>query len=135
MSNSAASAKRVPWNREIGNWEIPVGSDRLEVMQIISMVGSHCDDTRTTFRTEPPLTREILDCAITNFFPSGWGDMFSTQNGLLVVARVGIPNSEVEDYARYLTSAERKVGKQSTGEKRRQDTLQERAAESGLPLE
>ena len=101
------------------------------LMQITAMVGSHCDDTRTAFRTEPPLTREILDCAITNFFPSGWGDMFSTQDRLLIVARGGIPNSAVQDYARYLTSAERKVGK-GTGE---QDSLQERAAESGVPLE
>ena len=100
------------------------------------MVGSHCDDTHTAFRTEPPLTREVLDCAISNYFPSGWGDMFSTQNGLLIVARVGIPNSMVQDYARYLTSAERKVGKQQTeGGATRQDSLQHRAAESGLPLE
>lgn len=105
-------------------------------MQITKMVGSHCDDTHTAFRTEPPLTREVLDCAISNFFPSGWGDMFSTQNGLLIVARVGIPNSMVQDYARYLTSAERKVGKQQTeGGAKRQDSLQQRAAESGLPLE
>lgn len=38
--------------------------------------------------------------------------MFSTKDGLLIVARVGIPNSAVEDYARYLTNAEKKVGKQ-----------------------
>ena len=51
--------------------------------------------------------------------------MFSTQNGLLIVARVGIPNSIVQDYARYLTSAERKVGKQQTeGGGKRQDSLQ-----------
>jgi hypothetical protein len=105
-------------------------------MQITKMVGSHCDNTHTAFRTEPPLTREVLDCAISNFFPSGWGDMFSTQNGLLIVARVGIPSSMVLDYARYLTSAERKVDKQHTGdEKKRRDGLQERADESGLPLE
>jgi len=100
------------------------------------MVGSHCDDTRTAFRTEPPLTKEVLDCAITNFFPSGWGDMFSTKDGLLIVARVGISNSLVEDYARHLTSAERKVGKQqATDEKKRYSDLQDRANESGLPLE
>ena len=105
-------------------------------MEITKMVGSHCDETHTAFRTEPPLTREVLDCAISNFFPSGWGDMFSTQNGLLVVARVGIPHSMVLDYARYLTSAERKVGKQhAEGETRRQSGLEERAAESGVPLE
>jgi hypothetical protein len=104
-------------------------------MQITKMVGAHCDDTHTAFRTEPPLTREVLDCAISNFFPSGWGDMFSTRNGLLIVARVGIPNGMVQDYARYLTSAERKVGKQTTDEQKRQDSLQDRARESGLPLE
>jgi hypothetical protein len=60
--------------------------------------------------------------------------MFSTQNGLLIVARVGIPNSMVQDYARYLTSAEKKVGRPADA-KKRQDGLQERAAESGLPLE
>jgi hypothetical protein len=110
--------------------------DRLNVMQITKMVGSHCDDTHTAFRTEPPLSREVLNCAISNFFPSGWGDMFSTSNGLLIVARVGIPNSLVQDYARYLTSAEKKVDKQqATDEKKRQDGLQDRADESGLPLE
>ena len=100
------------------------------------MVASHSDDTHTAFRTEPPLTREVLDCAVSNFFPSGWGDMFTTSNGLLIVARAGISNSDVQDYARYLTSAEKKIGKQqSADEKERQHNLQRRADESGLPLE
>jgi hypothetical protein len=105
-------------------------------MQITKMVGSHCDDMHTAFRTEPPLTKEVLDCAVTNFFPAGLGDMLSTKDGLLVVARVGIPNSAVQDYARYLTSAEMKVRKQhATGGTKRQVSLQDRADESGLPLE
>ena len=81
-------------------------------MEITKMVASHCDDTYTAFRTEPALTKEVLDCAVTNFFPAGWGDMFSTKDGLLIVARVGIPNSSIEDYARYFTRAENKVDKQ-----------------------
>ncbi len=113
-----------------------LASDRLSVMEITKMVASHCDDTCTAFRTEPPLTKEVLDCAVTNFFPAGLGDMFSTKDGLLIVARVGIPNSAIEDYARYLTSAEKKVDKQrETDGKKRQDGLQARADESGLPLE
>jgi hypothetical protein len=105
-------------------------------MQITAMVGSHCDDTHTAFRTEPPLTKEILDCAVTNFFPAGLGDMLSTTDGLLVVARVGIPSSVIQDYARYLTSAEMKVRKQqATDGTKRQVSLQDRANESGLPLE
>jgi len=105
-------------------------------MQITKMVGSHCDDTHTAFRTDPPLTKEVLDCAVTNFFPAGLGDMLSTREGLLVVARVGIPNSVVQDYARYLTSAEKKVHKQqATDGTKRQASLQDRADESGLPLE
>jgi len=113
-----------------------LATDRFNVMEITKMVASHCDNTCTAFRTEPPLTKEVLDCAVTNFFPAGLGDMFSTKDGLLIVARVGIPNSAIEDYARYLTSAEKKVGKQrETDEKKRQDGLQDRADESGLPLE
>jgi hypothetical protein len=113
-----------------------LATDRLNVMEITKMVASYCDNTCTAFRTEPPLTKEVLDCAVTNFFPAGLGDMFSTKDGLLIVARVGIPNSAVEDYARYLTNAEKKVGKQrETDEKKRQDGLQARADESGLPLE
>ena len=105
-------------------------------MQITKMVGSHCDDTQTAFRTDPPLTKEVLDCAVTNFFPAGLGDMLSTRDGLLVVARVGIPSSVVQDYARYLTSAEKKVHKQQvTDGTKRQASLQDRADESGLPLE
>lgn len=104
-------------------------------MQITKMVGSHCDDTHTAFRTEPPLSREVLDCAISHFFPSGWGDMFSTRNGLLIVARVGISNHLVEDYARYLTSAEKKVLKQQASGEKSQNSLQDRANEAGLPLE
>ncbi len=104
-------------------------------MQITKMFGAHCDDTHTAFRTEPPLTKDVLDCAITNFFPSGWGDMFSTKDGLLIVARVGIPNSVVQDYTRYLSNGEKRVGKHSSDEKVRKDSLQERADESGLPLE
>jgi len=105
-------------------------------MQITKMVGSHCDDIRTAFRTDPPLTQEILDCAVTSFFPAGLGDMFSTKDGLLIVARVGIPNSVIQDYARYLTSAENKVRKQkATDGTKRQVSLQDRADESGVPLE
>jgi hypothetical protein len=54
-----------------------LATDRLNVMEITKMVASHCDDTCTAFRTEPPLTKEVLDCAVTNFFPAGLGDMFS----------------------------------------------------------
>ena len=74
-------------------------------MQITALVGSQCDDTHTAFRTEPPLTQEVLDCAVTNFFPAGLGDMLSTEEGLLIVARVGIPSGTVQDYARYLTAS------------------------------
>ncbi|HYR23045.1 MAG TPA: hypothetical protein VEP30_09015 [Chthoniobacterales bacterium] len=105
-------------------------------MQITKMVGSHCDDTHTAFRTDPPLTKEILDCAVTNFFPAGLGDMLSTKDGLLIVARVGIPSSVVQDYARYLTSGEMKVRKQkATDGTKRQVSFQDRANESGVPLE
>lgn len=103
-------------------------------MQITAMVGSHCDDTHTAFRTDPPLTQEVLDCAVTHFFPAGLGDMLSTRDGLLLVSRVGIPSAVVQDYARYLTSAEMKVRKQTDGNKR-QVSLQDRANESGVPLE
>ena len=60
--------------------------------------------------------------------------MFSTRNGLLIVARADIPDRAVQDYARYLSEAERKLGKKG-GEKKRLDALQERAAQAGLPLE
>src|SRR2546423_11872011 len=86
--------------------------DRFVLMQITKMVGSHCDDTRTAFRTEPPLNQEVLDCAVTSFFPAGLGDMLSTKDGLLVARTVGIPTSVGQDYARYLTSAEMTVRKQ-----------------------
>jgi hypothetical protein len=109
---------------------------KFRLMQITALVGSHCDDTHTAFRTDPPLTHEVLDCAVTNFFPAGLGDMLSTSDGLLVVARVGIPSSTVQDYARYLSSAETKVRKQqATDGTKRQVSLQDRANESGLPLE
>ena len=105
-------------------------------MQITAMVGSHCDDTHTAFRTDPPLKQEILDCAVTHFFPAGLGDMLSTRDGLLLVARVGIPSSLVQDYERYLSSAEMKVRKQqATDGTKRQVSLRDRAAESGVPLE
>jgi hypothetical protein len=62
--------------------------------------------------------------------------MLSTKDGLLLVARVGIPNSVIQDYGRYLTSAEMKIRKQqSTDGTKRQVSLQDRAKESGLPLE
>jgi hypothetical protein len=105
-------------------------------MQLTALVGAHCDDTHTAFRTDPPVTPEVLDCAVTNFFPAGLGDMLSTRDGLLIVARVGIPSGTVQDYARYLTSAETKVRKQqATDGTKRQVSLQDRANESGLPLE
>ena len=105
-------------------------------MQITAMVGSQCDDTHTAFRTDPPLTQEVLDCAVTHFFPAGLGDMLSTRDGLLLVTRVGIPSDAVQDYARYLTSAEMKVRKQrATDGPKRQVSLQDRARQSGVPLE
>ena len=136
----AAPMARINFWRLFGAGHV-LGSGRTDysfasvrAMQITAMVGSHCDDTHTAFRTEPALTRDVLDCAITHFFPSGWGDMFSTNNGLLIVARVGIPASAVQDYVRYLTSAEQKVCRQRAAEGKGPD-LQSRADESGLPLE
>ena len=62
--------------------------------------------------------------------------MFSTTNGLLIVARGTVPNDLVLDYARYLTSAEKMLSKHgATDEQRRRESLQARASESGLPLE
>ena len=100
------------------------------------MVKSHSDDTHTAFRTDPALTQEILDCAVTHFFPAGLGDMFSTRDGFLIVARVGIPNVVVCDYERYLTSAELSVHRHhATGGTKREVSLEDRARESGVPLE
>src|SRR5438093_11733717 len=61
----------------ISNFSFRHVPGRFSLMQITTMVGSHCDDTQTAFRTEPPLTKEILECAVTNFFPAGLGDMLS----------------------------------------------------------
>jgi len=89
-----------------------------------------------THSHETPLTKEVLDLRYHQFFPAGWEDSFQPRDGLLLGLELE-SNSAVEGFARYLTDAERKSANNGkTGrKKKRQDGLQARADECGLPLE
>ncbi len=60
--------------------------------------------------------------------------MFSTRDDLLIVARAGIPENLGQDYARYLSDAERKIGRRGVSDEERLDALRQRAAQAGVPL-
>ena len=100
------------------------------------MLRKRSDDTQTAFRTEPPLTDEVLECAIKNYLGESYRDQLFNENGALVVARVGIPEEQIKIWNDSLTNAEELVHKQkTTAETSREDALQARAKMMGLPLE
>ena len=105
-------------------------------MKITAMLRQGSDDKKTALRTEPPLTDEILDCAIKSYFGESYRNLLVNEHGVLVVTRVSIPKEQIEQWNNSLTNAEKFVQQKKTrDEKTRGDTLQARAKMMGLPLE
>src|SRR5688572_17750339 len=95
----------------------------------------HTSETHTAFKTEPPLTDEVLECAVEHFIGSHYSDTYSREGDLLVVARFGIVPEEVQRIEQALTNAENLLQKkQAASKSNREELLQERAKKTGLPL-
>jgi hypothetical protein len=77
-------------------------------MKITAIARSHTGDSQIAFKTDPPLTKEVLDCAIANFFGPAYSDTF-VEGGLFIVHRALIPEGQVPEYERALTGAEKQI--------------------------
>jgi hypothetical protein len=105
-------------------------------MKLKSVASSHTTDTRTAFKTDPPLTHEVLDCAIKDYFGEQWADTYFTQGGLFIVHRTKIPKEQISEYERTLTSAEDLVKKRKTNaEKKHGDSIKNASDSTGLPID
>jgi hypothetical protein len=52
-------------------------------------------------KTEPPLTEEVLQCAINDIFGSQWADTYFEEDGLFIVPRTGIPKEQIPEYRNF----------------------------------
>jgi hypothetical protein len=105
-------------------------------MKIKSIDSSRTDDTQTAFKTEPPLTEEVIQCAIKEFFGSEWFGTYFEEGGSFIVRRTGIPREQISVYERRLTDAENLVQKRKRKEQtNRDDYLKGLSASVDLPLE
>lgn len=94
------------------------------------------DDHQTVFQTDPPLTEEVLECAIKHFLGESYRHALSVKNGFLVVARVGITPDDRALWEERLTEAETFLQKQKASvQDQREKDLQARAKATGVPLE
>jgi hypothetical protein len=105
-------------------------------MKITAIDSSHTDQTQTAFKTEPPLTEEVLQCAINDIFGSQWADTYFEEDGLFIVPRTGIPKEQIPEYERGLTNAENLIQQRKQhADKKREDHLRRISEDTGLPVE
>src|SRR5438552_8931398 len=104
-------------------------------MKIKAMVSSQTTNKQTAFRTEPPLTQEVLDCALKDYWGENWADVYSAKDGLFIVGRTAIPKEQIPEYERTLTDAENLVQKRKENAKKdRSDFLKGQSDSMGLPM-
>lgn len=105
-------------------------------MKIPAMKKLRSNETETAYRTDPPMTQELLDCALRSYLGPNYSDLLAVENGLLIVRQVGIPAQNLEMLAERLTDAENFLANQKrNAQSRRDDDLKARAQMSGVPLE
>jgi hypothetical protein len=86
-------------------------------------------------KTEPPLTKEVLQCAINDIFGSQWADTYFEEDGLFIVPRTGIPKEQIPEYERGLTNAENLIQQRKQhADKKREDHLRRISEDTGLPV-
>jgi hypothetical protein len=105
-------------------------------MKIKAIARSHTTDIQTAFKTEPPLTQEVLNSAIEHYFGVNYSDTYFEEDGLFIVKRFSIPQEQIKIYEDALTGAENFLkGKDKASEKEKQDILEHRSKQTGLPVE
>jgi hypothetical protein len=105
-------------------------------MKITAIDRSHTNTTQTAFKTEPPLTEEVMQCAIEVAFGPHSSDTYFVEDGLFIVRRTGIPKVQIPEYERGLTSAENFIQqKKQQTDKNREDHLKRVSKDTGLPVE
>jgi hypothetical protein len=105
-------------------------------MKITAIDRSHTDQTQTAFKTEPPLTEEVVQCAINDIFGSQWADTYLEEDGLFIVRRTGITKEQIPEYERGLTNAENLIQqRRQHADNQREDHLKRISEDTGLPVE
>jgi hypothetical protein len=105
-------------------------------MKITAIVSSQTNSKQTAFRTEPPLTEEVLGCALRDFWGENWANVYSAARGLFIVARTAIPKEQIPEYERTLSEAEKLIQKRKENAKKsRDDFLKGQSDMTGLPME
>jgi hypothetical protein len=103
-------------------------------MKITAIVSSQTNSKQTAFRTEPPLTEEVLGCALRDFWGENWANVYSAARGLFIVARTAIPKEQIPEYERTLSEAEKLIQKRKENAKKtRDDFLKGAIAEKVVP--
>jgi hypothetical protein len=108
-------------------------------MKITAIKASHTDGIQTAFKTDPPLTEEVMQCAINDIFGSRsqWEATYFEEAGLFIVrGRTDIPREQIQEYEQNLTSAENLVRQRKEhANKKREDHLKRLSESTGLPVE
>lgn len=103
-------------------------------MKIDAIVRSKSDDRQTAFRTIPPLTEEVFECAQKNYLGGDIGTYWNHE-GLFIVARTVMGAEQIQAFEDALTKAEQLLDRQKANpEKPSEKALQERANKTGLPI-
>lgn len=90
------------------------------------------NERRISFNTDPPLTREVFDLYS---LIVGRGNMFTTQNGLLVTTQVNIDPRYLVQAADSLTEAERQIeAAKAKSIQARQDFLKKLSDQTEIPV-
>lgn len=101
-------------------------------MKIVAISKEHSSATHTAYKTDPPITDEVLKCVFEHF-----GDdkgILSVSNRHLMSASALEP-VQIRECEATLTQAEEFLAHQKTENvKRHEDDLEARAKKSGLPL-
>lgn len=105
-------------------------------MKLTAIVAGHTDDLQTGFRTDPPLTDEVLHEALKNQWGNQYSHVYGRSGALLIVIRSSISKDDIENIEMALTNAEKAIErKKGALEKERQERLNYLSAETGLPVE
>src|SRR5438445_13852881 len=90
-------------------------------MKIMAIVSSQTNSKQTAFRTEAPLTEEVLGCALRDFWGENWANVYSAARGLFIVARTAIPKEQIPEHERTLSEAEKRIQKRKENAKKSRD--------------
>lgn len=105
-------------------------------MKIVAIVSSQTNEEQTAFKTDPPLTEEVMEGAFDHYFGQKWRNVYSEARGLFIVARTAVPKDEIQNCEKTLTDAENLIQKRKASAKSvRDEFLKAQSNSTGLPVE